>query len=225
MVVLNVFGKSIFIICLPVFLIAGTIYSVANQVSLYDNGFEKYNVAKKTGMHPEELYHVAIEMINYYGSEDELFELKVVIDGETVDLFNEREILHLKDVRGLIRLCRNLLWGTLGYIFLYIAIGFLRFRGKFLREMERLIAIGSGTTLGVITILGLSSYFGFESVFLRFHLAFFNNDLWILNPDDRMLMMFPQSFFYDAALIVAAVILLEAVFLGGFSIYLLSRRQ
>jgi uncharacterized membrane protein len=42
----------------------------------------------------------------------------------------------------------------------------------------------------------------------------FSNDLWLLDPSkDYLIMMFPQGFFFDAAVFIIATIIIEALVL------------
>ena len=57
-------------------------------------------------------------------------------------------------------------------------------------------------------------FFGFDRLFIAFHLISFSNDLWQLDPSRHMLIaMFPQNFFFDATLIVAVLTVIESVIL------------
>ena len=65
-------------------------------------------------------------------------------------------------------------------------------------------------------VLGLVIAFDFEDFFLQFHLLSFANDFWILNPaTDYLIMLFPQGFWFDAALFCALAAAAGALVLGG----------
>jgi len=64
--------------------------------------------------------------------------------------------------------------------------------------------------------LGLGTMLGFDQLFLKFHLISFTNKLWQLDPaKDYLIMLFPQGFFYDAALFCALATAGLAIILGG----------
>jgi integral membrane protein (TIGR01906 family) len=75
---------------------------------------------------------------------------------------------------------------------------------------------GSFITMGLMVILALWALFGFERFFLLFHLVSFSNEYWMLDPaKDYLIRLFPEGFFYDAALFGFGAIMLEALLIGG----------
>ncbi|HUV52431.1 MAG TPA: DUF1461 domain-containing protein, partial [Dehalococcoidia bacterium] len=130
-------------------------------------------------------------------------------------VFQEREIAHLKDVKGLIQLVYRLQIGILFFILIYIAFNFLLLRRALWREIAKRLVWGGLATIGLIAILGFFALVGFDELFLWFHLVSFRNELWQLSPDAMLLLMFPQGFFNDATLFIAAGTILEAAIIGG----------
>ena len=53
----------------------------------------------------------------------------------------------------------------------------------------------------LLVIIALLAYIDFNKYFTYFHLIFFSNDLWILNPEtDLMIQMLPEDFFIGIAI-------------------------
>jgi len=178
----------------------------ANDIRLYEYGFNKYEVSAATGLDNEELLSVADQMISYFNSDEEFLD---------IDLFNQREVTHLKDVKGLIQLAYHLQLASLAYIVVYVVISFALRRGAFWRDLARRLIWGSGATIALLAVIGLWAVIDFDSLFLLFHLVSFSNELWQLSPGDNLLLTFPQGFFNDAALFVAAAAIGEAIIIGG----------
>ena len=64
--------------------------------------------------------------------------------------------------------------------------------------------------------MGLCTLLGFDQLFYQFHLISFTNELWQLDPTrDYLIMLFPQGFWYDAALLCALATAGLAIILGG----------
>ena len=201
--ILLTIAQWLFILCLPVMLLTGVIAAAVNSHSLYHYGFDKYDVGETTGLENSELEKAADELIRYFNSNDESINLMVTRDGETFPLFNEREIAHLKDVKGLIRLDYSLLAATASYVLLYAVISLCWLIEDSRRRLARSTVIGSGVVIGLILLLGLAAVADFDNLFLQFHFLAFNNDLWQLDPaTDYMIMLFPQGFWFDATLFV-----------------------
>lgn len=201
---------------LPILLLTASIGWAVNSLWLYKSGFEKYAISQSTGLAEVELDKTARGLISYFNSGEEYISLTVVKEDKAFVLFNQREVTHLKDVKGLIWLDYWVLLGTLIYALGY-AVGSL-FRGKrqYWRQLEWGVVGGSSITLALMLALGLGTLLGFNQLFLQFHLISFSNQLWQLDPArDYLIMLFPERFFYDAALFCALGTAVGAVVLGG----------
>lgn len=203
---LTAITSILFVICIPMLLLTTDLRFAANDIRLYEYGFNKYEVSAATGLDNEELLSVADQMVTYFNSDEESLD---------IDLFNQREVTHLKDVKGLIQLAYRLQLASLAYIVVYIVINFVLRRGAFWRGLARRLIWGSGATIALLAVLGLWAVIAFDSLFLLFHLVSFSNELWQLSPGDKLLLLFPQGFFNDAALFVAAAAIGEAIIIGG----------
>lgn len=201
-------------LCLPVLLLTASIGWAVNSLWLYQYGFEKYNISKTTGLADLELEIAATGLISYFNSNEEYITLVVMKNSEPFELFNQREVNHLKDVKGLIRLDHRVWLGTLIYATGY-AVASL-----FWRKDRRRLAWGvigaSSLTIVLMLALGLGTVLGFDQLFLQFHLISFTNEFWQLDPThDYLIMLFPQGFWYDAFLFCAIATAVGAVILGG----------
>ena len=225
---LSITTRLVFIICLPFLLLTASLAVTVNSLWLYQHGFDKYDVSQRTGLSQEELGKAARGLISYFNSGEEYINLTVLKDGEPFQLFNQREILHLKDVKGLIWLDYWVLLGTLVYILAYASVHLLYDRKRHWRPLLGTTAWGSGLTIAFMLALGIGSLFGFDQIFYQFHLLSFANDLWQLDPKtDYLIMLFPRGYFYDVTLFFSLATTAWAAVLGGITggYLLLSRRQ
>ena len=75
----------------------------------------------------------------------------------------------------------------------------------------------STAAVGVLPIIVLIILMNvdFNKYFTIFHEIFFNNDLWLLDPNvDRLVNIFPENFFYDIAIrIITYYLTTQAVLL------------
>lgn len=212
--------KWLFILCLPLLLLSASIGGAANSPALYRYGFDKYEVSRTTGLSDAELDGAARGLIHYFNSGEEYINVTVVKDGQTFSLFNEREAIHLEDVKGLFRLDYWIFLGTLLYSLAY-TVFFLWLGGR--RRVALGLIWGSGLTLGLMLLLGLSAMLNFDQLFLQFHLLSFTNEFWQLDPSrDYLIMLFPGGFWYDATLFITSATGVGAVILGGVGIYIYS---
>ena len=215
--VLGNIAKWLFIFSLPALLISAAVNFEFNSLWLYRNGFEKYNISEATGLDKAELGKVAGGLIGYFNSGDEYISLTVVKDGEPLELFNQREVAHLKDVKALVQLNLRLLVGTAAYVGVYAGISLFWRRKRYRRQLAWATVIGSSITLGMIIALGAGSMLlDFNELFTRFHLVAFTNDLWMLDPaTDYLIMLFPEGFWYDSAVLLGQITVAAAGILCG----------
>jgi len=210
--------KVLFALCLPLFLITSNLRWAINSHQLYEYGFDSHQVATGTGLPESELQKVAVSLINYFNFERDTAQVMVMKEGENLELFTEREIIHLQDVRALVRLDYFVQFLTLALIVVFgltLVLGWKEARWR--RLIEGLLW-GSALTLGLIIILALWSLLSFDQFFLLFHLIGFPNDYWLLDPSQHYLIrLFPQGFFYQAALFIVGATLVEALIIGGIA--------
>jgi len=208
--------KWLFVLLLPLLLVSASIAGAVNCPALYHYGFEKYHVSHTTGLAETELEKAAAGLIGYFKSGEENISLTVIKDGKPFVLFNEREVAHLRDVKGLIRLDYWALLATFIYALAYTGLSLWRKNG---RHLAWGLIAGSGLTLVLMLALGLGMLLNFDRLFLQFHLLSFANDLWLLDPSkDYLIMLFPGGFWYDATLFCAVATVVGAALFGGVGI-------
>ncbi len=171
----------IILLILLVFLLSYRLL-VFNEV-FYKKEFLKYNIYDKFSK--EEVDKNVNELVGYLNNKNTL---------ET-DFFNEKEKLHLKDVKSLIQTSFIIFDITL---FLIIAILIYLIHKKYYVEILNSFFYASISTLILTIIIALFSLFNFNRFFTSFHLVLFSNNLWFLNSEiDNLIVLFPEVFFYD----------------------------
>ncbi|XUX00335.1 MAG: TIGR01906 family membrane protein [Dehalogenimonas sp.] len=189
---------------IPLLIISGVIAFAFNFQPLYEYGFQRYAVSKTTGLADSELSKAAHGLINYFNSDQELIDVTVQKDGNPFPLFHDREIQHLKDVKGLVGLdYQVLIFSLLGAAMVAILAIY--------RKQARLLAApvfwGGVTTLAGLILVSLVATTNFDAFFTKFHQLSFANDFWLLDPSrDYLIMLFPGGFWQDASIFIAALI-------------------
>ena len=215
-------ATALFVVAVPVFLIAGSVRVVINAPALYSYGFDRYDIAARTGIERDDLLDVAARIRTYFNDDTEYLIVPTTIRGVQVpSLYNEREILHMKDVKGLVRGVYWMHEATGLYILAFAAFGLALYRRPFLARLARYAGYGGGLTLGIVLLAGVGSLVGFGRLFLAFHLISFANNLWQLDPSrDYLLAMFPEAFFFDATMLIAIATSVQALVLVAISVAL-----
>ena len=176
---------ALFIVAIPLFLITASVTWAFNSPGLYNDGFEKYSISRISGITDADLRQVGADIRGYINSGDELLDVRTKIMGEERDLFNDREIAHMKDVKKLVRGVYLLALVSAIYLAVMIAIGFAVRRMRFVSDLSRRLALGGGLTLGLLVAFGVVALVGFDSVFLKFHQLSLANDFRQLDPRTR----------------------------------------
>lgn len=216
-----------FIVLLPVLLVTSNIRYLLGDVAFYKYGFREYDAEQVTDVPLYELDRAAAEIVDYF--ENDADELRIVVSerDREVALFNEQEVVHMKDVKGLVQLMFRLNEVALAYVMLYIGAVILWAREKPLRSLavEALMGIAAGVV--VLAGVGAFAVTGFDAFWTKFHQIAFSNDLWLLDPDtDRLIQMFPEPFWQQAVYLLGAITLVEVAAITLLSLgFLVMTRQ
>ena len=213
--VVRLIAAGLFIAALPVFLITTNVRLVINAPVLYSYGFDRYDIPAYTGIEHDELLSAAAQIRDYFNNGEELLDVRVIQRGIRRSIYNEREVLHMKDVKGLVKGVYWVQLASAGLLIAVAAAGFAIYRLRFLPDLTGLASLGGFATLGLVVLVGLGSLVGFERLFLAFHFVSFSNDLWQLDPrTDMLIAMFPQAFFFDATMAIAGLSVVQALLLA-----------
>lgn len=123
--------------------------------------------------------------------------------------YSEKEILHLKDVKGLIGLAN---FQLVVNIVILTSLFVVLLTGR--KATLAIIALKWGSLASVIAVitLWLASLAKFDLLFTKFHQISFSNDFWLLPENSSLIKMFPPQFFANFANTIAIRTLLISVF-------------
>ncbi len=169
----------------------------------YEKEYAKYGVLNDVHMEMDDLLDVTDEMMAYLRGSREDLHVPTIVDGQPREFFNDREIAHMEDVRGLFLGGLALRRISLGLIVACVIL-LLLLKADIRRVLPKMICIGSALFLAVLAVLAGIISTDFNQYFIMFHHIFFNNDLWMLNPDtDLLINIVPEPFFMDTAARIA----------------------
>lgn len=186
--------------CLMIIFLFTSVEAVAYWTpGYYEKEYTKYGVAEDVNMEMEDLLEVTHEMMAYLRGDRADLHVPAVVGGVEREFFNEREIAHMEDVKGLFlgaialrRICAVTAAACVVLLFML--------RADVKRILPRMLCAGSGLFLGIAAVLAAVISTDFTRYFIIFHEMFFRNDLWILNPDtDLLINIVPEPFFVDTA--------------------------
>ncbi len=135
--------------------------------------------------------------------------------------FNPLEIEHMKDVKELFK--KGYIIKYLSLIIFIVAL-FISIKNK-RWQIEKGLFKGMFIWWGLMISLFLFTLLDFNKYFTYFHLIFFDNDLWLLDPEtDLLIQMLPEEFFIS---IFKRIVLLFSLSLAiiQIAIYIIMKRK
>jgi integral membrane protein (TIGR01906 family) len=203
-------------VALGTMLLLTNVRLAATWPAVYEYSFGRYAAVERTGVSRPELDRAAREIVEYFGSGHRPdLAVVVTVDGRNEPLFNQREVLHMGDVRELFRRAFRIQQLVFLFIALHVAGVILRHRAAAGERLARLAVVaGAGTALA-LAVAALAVLVAFRWLFTQFHLISFTNDFWMLDPrTDRLIQMFPAGFWFDVTIAVGVATLLQAALLA-----------
>ncbi len=191
----------------------------------YDRMFSKYEITKVTGLEEGELSLIIQDVLAYLKDNREVLDTEITDEeGLIRPAFGERAILHMIDVKRLFVRGRQIRTISLVLFISLVAYKMIKDKG-WQKKLAYVLLITSSTSLLLILLLYILMQMDFYKYFTYFHLIFFTNDLWILDPNSELLIqMLPEGLFFDTAIRIALTYIAANLLTGIFSLFLLKMR-
>lgn len=176
-------------------------------------------------------YHRPDFPFDFYGFtlEDRLryapYALDYLMNGEDIDflgdltfpggspLFNNRELRHMQDVKVITEWAYRAAVG-LGVVLIAASV-ILWQRGRW--HLRAGIRAGGLLTLALIMLIIVLAFVSWDVFFTAFHQAFFEGDSWLFLTSDTLIRLFPEQFWFDAAIFIGGVAAIGALILVVFA--------
>ena len=189
---------------------------VAFDEGRYQAAQKQYSLGEVTGMDEANLKAVTHKLLEYTRGRSDTLDMRAVINGEEREVFDAREKSHMVDVQRLfISGYRMRTIAAASFLFLALIV-IWRARGGSLRVLARGWVISIIVMGSLLAALGVYFAIDFDTAFTQFHLLFFSNDLWQLNPGppdyEVLIQMLPEQFFFS---LVQGIVLWSAASLAA----------
>jgi integral membrane protein (TIGR01906 family) len=171
------------------------------------------------GFSTQERMHWGTESITYLfdrSNRSSLADLKFE-DGSNI--YNEREISHMVDVKILLRKALNVFYIFLG---IYLIIFLLSYKAKTTKTLLKGLSSGGWLTIGIIGLIIAAVVISFNQLFTLFHKLFFTGDTWLFNYSDTLIRLFPMRLWQDAFILMGGITLIIAFIFAIYSRKLIS---
>ncbi len=198
------------------------VFTVCFDHSFYEQEYKANGQAEKIGMSQEDLMKSTDALLDYLQGKKDDIKVEAMMNGHNVEVFNERETLHMADVKQLldnaVKARDILLWGGAAILAAVIASA-KREKFSVLKDAYKYSVAAIGA---FIAVLGCWAAVDFYDFWVDFHYLFFDNTLFFLDPNTSiMINMFPENFFFDLVFRIIVIVIIIIAAIGG-SIHWLS---
>lgn len=182
--------------------------------NFYKKEYSKLNTAEDVGVSEDDLFLMTDDLLDYLKGDKEDLSLIVTVNGEKREAFNQRETIHMADVKDLydkVIIVKNISFLVAIIVSIYLAIKkeFNNFTESYIKVLISFLII--------FGIIGLLCLIDFDFFWTNFHLIFFTkNDYWLLDPKTSLLInMVPSQFFFDLCIriIITVFVVLSLYYL------------
>ena len=202
-----------------------SVFYWATNAGYYQQAQMRNQVSEVVGLPQTKINIINDHIIDYLKLKTDDLQLNLNHDQRTIEVFNDKELEHMRDVRQLF---------IYGYIFLGISVAVLAavliisFYKRALKYFRRITVI-TPLILVIISIIVIAVVLvDFNYWFTIFHQISFTNELWLLDPQqDILIQIMPLDFFSRIfiRIIITTITGLAAVFVMGLTIVRVWRRR
>ncbi len=185
--------------------------------SFYRHEYEKYHVYDTIKISQNELEAVTDYLLDYIKDKNSNLTITATINGSEREVFNEKETLHMIDVKNLYLNAVNL--RNLSFVLIIFILGYLYLKNDFFSlghvyfNVLKLLAV-------FLSSVSFYAMIDFERFWINFHYIFFDNELFFLDPSkDILIMMVPEGFFMDLVFKIILYFILVLIALGFIAYY------
>ena len=207
---------SVFLTLLGFFILFDfCVYAVIFSKSYLNKKYREYNVAADLSMTDEDLEAVTAKLVDYVKGREDSIAIEVSVRGKVSEFYNDTDISHMKDVRGIIIRLRDFLVlssfaALLSAVLLIIGKAKEEFRNGVLIADALIILLAGAVVIAANTNLNWLIVFA--------HGIFFNNSDWLLDPAyDNLIFLCPEQLFIDAGKVCGAFWISYLVLITAFS--------
>lgn len=198
-----------FAIALPVLFIAGNVRALATSKQTYDYNWWRNDAEGSTGLTRADLDSIGLQFRDYFNGDEDYLLLTREAGGQRQRLLTEQEVLHMRDVKELVRRVFAVEWMAAAIVVAYIAGGFATLKHGFWPLLRRSLFYATVGTAVAVAVIAFAAVVDFDTTFTIFHEISFTNDYWKLAYRDVLIQLWPQPFWFEATFAIVVMTALE----------------
>ncbi|HML24742.1 MAG TPA: TIGR01906 family membrane protein [Aggregatilinea sp.] len=202
------FLQGLIVITLPVFLVLTSVRMVMSGTFLKIEYNRPGFPADRFGFTKEDRLKYAPYAVDYLRNDAGISYLgDLTLDGES--MYTPKELQHMADVKVVTRAAFTAHTGlTLALAVSMIGLGW---RAATRRALRRAWLNGGLLTIFLIVTVVVMALLSWDTFFTGFHRIFFEGNSWLFSTSSTLIRLFPEQFWFDAALAIGALTVLGAV--------------
>jgi integral membrane protein (TIGR01906 family) len=193
-------------LCIPVLFILLNVRLVMSPIFLQIEYNRPGFPSDPFGFSREDRLRLAPYALDYLIYNHDISYLGNLRSAEGLPLYNERELIHMRDVQ----IVTNAAYATLAVVAVLavvcIAVLWRRDRARLWVALRA----GAWLTLLLIAAVVILAVLAWDVFFTGFHSVFFEDGTWYFLTSDTLIRLFPEQFWFDAALVIGGLAVLEA---------------
>lgn len=196
-------------------MITANIWYLTNSDWLYSYNWGRNDVPAITTLPIAELDSAADQIKDYFNNRVERLEIYINYpNAGRIQAFSEVEILHMYDVKNLMRIVYYLMIVTGVILALSILATIYFARKRFFKITTQILVKTAILAVVVALFFGIYTAIDFNSLFITFHRIAFTNDFWLLNPNtDLLIQLFPYNFWFETMVILIILVVVQFILL------------
>lgn len=191
------------------------------------NEYLKLDISEYTGMSVDDMCSAFTTMVNFMTGKSDSMSVKVECFGYEVEMYDDREIEHMYDVRELYSGVMNARTALFILAAIGIAVFTLTEKTDRLYRICRCYLICLAAVVGAIVLICTWAALDFSDFWIIFHIIFLDMEGSIFDPAiSRMIRICPEKLFFDMIIRIFTIGLGVCIAIAGvMSIYLLIRSK
>ncbi len=196
--------RWLIILVMPIFLVLTSVRLVANEVFLWLEYHRPGFPDDPYGLTRDERLTYGPYGVRYMTNDANISYLaRIEIDGGPA--FREKELKHMEDVKVVGRAAFQM--HTALTLTLLAAAAALAWRRDTRHDLRVAISGGGVFTIGLMLTLVVSAVAAWDMFFDGFHSVFFEGDSWRFYTSDTLIRLYPEQFWFDAAIMIGMLTL------------------
>lgn len=196
----------------------------------FEKEYLKLHTAQQLFMSEEDLFEATDVLLDYLQDEREDIVVRANVAGVEREVFNERETLHMVDVKNLWQNVQKVVAVLVGlgmFCVVYLVYQSKKMEKKELwKQLHHAFKQVTLAFIFVVAFLIAYALIDFTTFWTTFHQIFFSNDLWLLDPATSiMINMFPESFFAGMVFRIALTFVVSYGFIMAIIQYFFKKYQ